>query len=76
MKVNIIHFFAQGGVEGGTHIKIKGNSFDGYNDATKVKLGDITLITHDPTKGDSWRTAVCYREYRKLGAYLLDSGSG
>ena len=31
--------FAQGGVEGGTHIKIKGNSFDGYNDATKVMLG-------------------------------------
>ena len=30
--------YAQGGVEGGTHIKIKGNSFDGYNDATKVML--------------------------------------
>ena len=28
--------FAQGGVEGGTHIKIKGNSFDGYHEATKV----------------------------------------
>ena len=28
--------YAQGGVEGGTHIKIKGNSFDGYHEATKV----------------------------------------
>ena len=68
--------FAQGGVEGGTHIKIKGNSFDGYNEATKVKLRWMTLIIHDPTIGDSWRSAVCYREYRKLGANLLDSSSG
>ena len=36
----------------------------------------MTLITRDPTLGDSWRPAVCYREYRKLGANLLDSGSG
>ena len=67
--------YAQGGVEGGTHIKIKGNSFDGYNEATKVMLGYITLITHDPTIGDSWRPALCYREDRKLGTNVFDFGS-
>ena len=29
-------FQPQGGVEGGTHIKIEGNSFDGYHGSTTV----------------------------------------
>ena len=39
-----IILYAQGGIEGGTHIKIEGNSFDGYHGATTVSSKSMTLI--------------------------------
>ena len=39
-----ISLYAQGGIEGGTHIKIEGNSFDGYHGATSVSSKSMTLI--------------------------------
>jgi hypothetical protein len=37
----------QGGMEGGTHLKIQGDSFDGYNDATEVRYqSSEQLNTH------------------------------
>ena len=52
-------FQPQGGVEGGTHIKIEGNSFDGYHGATTVSwLSENLGLKHDLITGVRWRPAM------------------